>query len=59
MIESEMARGIWVSRSEAEATTLYEALKRYEEEIFQAKKVRRKSHPSSRPAGRLTWRSGH
>jgi integrase len=38
MIESEMARGIWVSRSEAEATTLYEALKRYEEEVSQAKK---------------------
>lgn len=38
MIESEMARGIWVSRSEAEATTLYEALKRYEEEISLAKK---------------------
>jgi len=38
MIESEMARGIWVSRSEAEATTLYEALKRYEEEISLSKK---------------------
>ncbi|VVE01344.1 site-specific integrase [Pandoraea nosoerga] len=38
MIESEMARGIWVSRCEAEATTLYEALNRYEEEISLAKK---------------------
>ncbi|MBF3712072.1 site-specific integrase [Burkholderia pseudomallei] len=38
MIESEMARGVWVSRSEAEATTLYEALRRYEEEISLAKK---------------------
>ncbi|WP_027776725.1 site-specific integrase [Paraburkholderia caledonica] len=38
MIESEMSRGIWVSRSEAEATTLYEALKRYEEEVSQSKK---------------------
>ncbi|RQZ24662.1 site-specific integrase [Burkholderia sp. Bp9017] len=38
MIESEMARGIWVSRSEAEATTLYEALERYQEEISAAKK---------------------
>ncbi|HYS62614.1 MAG TPA: hypothetical protein VEN30_02165, partial [Paraburkholderia sp.] len=28
MIESEMSRGVWVSRNEAEATTLYEALKR-------------------------------
>jgi integrase len=38
MIESEMSRGVWVSRSEAEATTLYEALKRYEEEISLSKK---------------------
>ncbi|CPF80777.1 integrase [Burkholderia pseudomallei] len=38
MIESEMSRGIWVSRSEAETTTLYEALERYEDEISLAKK---------------------
>jgi integrase len=38
MIESEMSRGVWVSRSEAEATTLYEALKRYEEEVSRSKK---------------------
>ncbi|SOE59062.1 Phage integrase family protein [Burkholderia sp. YR290] len=38
MIESEMSRGVWVSRSEAEATTLYEALNRYEEEISLSKK---------------------
>ncbi|MGF6550586.1 integrase [Paraburkholderia youngii] len=38
MIESEMSRGAWVSRSEAEATTLYEALKRYEEEVSLSKK---------------------
>ncbi|MGA7776993.1 MAG: site-specific integrase [Paraburkholderia sp.] len=38
MIESEMSRGVWVSRSEAEATTLYEALKRYEEDISLSKK---------------------
>ncbi|WP_028232679.1 site-specific integrase [Paraburkholderia mimosarum] len=38
MIESEMSRGVWVSRSEAETTTLYEALSRYEEEISLAKK---------------------
>ncbi|WP_374341526.1 tyrosine-type recombinase/integrase [Azonexus sp.] len=38
MIESEMSRGVWVSRSEAEATTLYEALTRYEKEISPAKK---------------------
>jgi hypothetical protein len=38
MIESEMSRGIWVSRSEAESTTLYETLERYEDEISLAKK---------------------
>ncbi|MBJ9968635.1 site-specific integrase [Burkholderia seminalis] len=38
MIESEMSRGVWVSRSEAEATTLYEALKRYEEDVSLSKK---------------------
>ena len=38
MIESEMARGIWLSRSEAEDTTLYDALTRYAEEISSAKK---------------------
>ncbi|MFM0005755.1 tyrosine-type recombinase/integrase [Paraburkholderia dipogonis] len=38
VIESEMSRGVWVSRSEAEATTLYEVLKRYEQEISPSKK---------------------
>lgn len=38
MIESEMSRGVWVSRSEAEATTLHEALKRYEEEVSFSKR---------------------
>lgn len=38
MIESEMSRGVWVSRSEAEATTLFEALTRYEVEVVPAKK---------------------
>jgi integrase len=38
MIESEMSRGIWVSRGEAEATTLHEALTRYEAEVVPAKK---------------------
>lgn len=38
MIESEISRGVWVSRSEAEATTLYEALERYEEEVSLTKK---------------------
>lgn len=38
MIESEMARGVWVSRVEAEATTLREAMDRYESEVVPAKK---------------------
>lgn len=38
MIESEMSRGVWLSRSEAEATTLHEALDRYEKEITPGKK---------------------
>ncbi|CAH2900318.1 MAG: Shufflon-specific DNA recombinase [uncultured Paraburkholderia sp.] len=38
MIESEMSRGVWVSRSEAEATTLHEALTRYKAEVVPAKK---------------------
>lgn len=38
MIESEMARGVWLSRSEAESTTLYETLTRYEKEIVPDKK---------------------
>jgi integrase len=38
IIESEMSRGVWVSRSEAEATTLYQALERYEEEVSLSKK---------------------
>lgn len=38
MIESEMARGIWISRSEAESTSLAEALNRYAIEISANKK---------------------
>lgn len=38
MIESEMSRGVWLSRSEAESTTLREALERYLAEIVPAKK---------------------
>ena len=38
MIESEMARGVWLSRGEAESTTLREALKRYQSEIVPHKK---------------------
>lgn len=38
MTESEMARGVWLSRGEAEATTLGDALDRYEREITPGKK---------------------
>lgn len=38
MVESEMARGVWISRGEAEATTLLEALDRYEREVTPGKK---------------------
>lgn len=38
MIESEMSRGVWLSRGEAESTTLREALERYLVEIVPAKK---------------------
>lgn len=38
MIESEMARGVWLSRGEAESTSLREALKRYLAEIVPTKK---------------------
>lgn len=38
MIESEMARGVWLSRGEAESTTLREALGRYQAEIVPQKK---------------------
>lgn len=37
-LESEMDRGVFVSRAEAEATTLREAFERYEREIVTAKK---------------------
>lgn len=37
-IEREMDRGIFLDRSEAEATTLYEALKRYSREVTPRKK---------------------
>ena len=37
-IENEMARGVFVSRAEAEATTLNEALKRYGSEVRSKKK---------------------
>lgn len=39
MNESEMSRGVWMSRGEAEATTLHDALERYELEVTPAKKT--------------------
>ncbi|MDI9239442.1 tyrosine-type recombinase/integrase [Lysobacter sp. LF1] len=38
MIESEMSRGVWVSRSQAESTTLHQLLERYEREVVPTKK---------------------
>lgn len=38
MIESEQARGVWLDRSEAETTTLFALLDRYEREISAPKK---------------------
>lgn len=38
MIESEMARGVWLDRSEAESTTLRELLDRYEKEVSPRKR---------------------
>lgn len=52
MTESEMARGVWISRGEAEDTTLEEALDRYENEILPGKK-------GTEPEGSVirTWRA--
>ena len=38
VVESEMARGVFVSRAEAEKTTLDEALDRYEREVTSCQK---------------------
>ncbi|MDR3412296.1 MAG: hypothetical protein P4L87_15360 [Formivibrio sp.] len=38
VIESEMVRGVFVSRTEAESTTLYEAFERYASEVANGKK---------------------
>ena len=38
VVESEMARGVFVSRAEAEKTTLDEALDRYEREVTSGQK---------------------
>lgn len=43
-VESEMARGTYVNRSEAESTSLYDALDRYEKEVS----VHKKSHESEK-----------
>ena len=39
IVESEMARGVFVSRAEAETTTLAEALEQYEREVMPRKKA--------------------
>ena len=44
VVESEMVRGVFQSRSEAEATTLAEALKRYQREITPHKKSERQEN---------------
>ncbi|CAD6873311.1 site-specific integrase [Methylomonas fluvii] len=41
VVESEMVRGVWVSHSEAEKTTLRELLRRYQDEILPTKKSQR------------------
>ena len=41
MVEAEMERGVFISRDEAESTTLAEALRRYEVEITPRKKTAR------------------
>ena len=38
VIESEMVRGVFVSRAEAERTTLNECIERYEEEVTPTKR---------------------
>lgn len=40
-VESEMDRGIFISRHEAESTTLFDALERYSKEVS----IKKKSHP--------------
>ena len=47
MIESEMARGVCLSRSEAESTTLYETLTRYERDCSRQKRSSARSLPSA------------
>lgn len=40
VVESEMVRGIWVDRSEAESTTLHSALHHYVQDVLPRKKSR-------------------
>ncbi|MHB1528240.1 MAG: hypothetical protein ACYCXT_02230 [Acidiferrobacteraceae bacterium] len=55
IIESEIARGVFVSRAEAEGTTLAEAFERYRREILPGKRSRRQveSLIKKRSASRL------
>jgi hypothetical protein len=48
-VEHEMDRGIFVSRVEAESTTLRELLERYLEEVTPLKKVRHPNPPVFAP----------
>jgi len=54
MIESEMARGVWLDRSEAESTTLRELLDRYEREV-----TPRKRSAEREKSFLTTWRQTH
>ncbi|MHB1287263.1 MAG: hypothetical protein ACYCYP_12055, partial [Leptospirales bacterium] len=51
VVESEIARGVFVSRTESESTTLKDALGRYENGTLPTKKKVR--HPSDRRSGSL------
>jgi len=51
-IEGEMDRGVFVSRVEAETTTLREALDRYEREVTPGKKVALTSGTNFKPGVR-------
>lgn len=54
MIESEMARGVWLDHSEAESTTLRELLDRYEREV-----TPRKRSAEREKSFLTTWRQTH
>lgn len=55
MIESEMARGVWLSPGEAESSTLREALERYHAEIVPQKKCKVQDDSIIRMLLTLRW----